>query len=166
MAANNTELPFVVCPDILHINTQQLHYACIPAKLSASCSLSFGNEAKDPKLWLFVLLGKPRQHAVAYLMCSLCVARRLVVLLGLLFWEPVKEEKSASSVVISMPKSNTKIKQRSPWLRHDKDFILMKIEETKFSSEYEQTKALLGRNLSLQIHWIRLQAWFNTIWLG
>lgn len=122
----------MVCPNILHINTQQLHDACIPAQLSASRSLSFGDEAKDPKLWLFVLLGKPRQHAGAYLMCSLRVARCLVMLLRLLFWEPVKKEKSASSAVISMPKSNTKIKPRSPCLRCDKHFILMSIEDKVF----------------------------------
>lgn len=103
-------MPFVVCPDILHINTQQLHDACIPARLSVSCRLSFGDEAKDPKLWLFILLGRLRQHAGPYLMCSLCVARCLVVLLRLLFWEPVKTKKSASSAVISKPKSRTKIK--------------------------------------------------------
>lgn len=78
-------MPFVVCPDILHINTEQLHDACIPAQFSASYSLSFGDEAKDPKLQLFVLLGKLWQHAGAYLMCSFCVARCLVVLLRLLF---------------------------------------------------------------------------------
>lgn len=79
-----------------------------------------------------------------YLMCSLHVATCLVVLLRLLFWEPVKMEMSASSAVISMPKSNTKIKKSLPEIwqafhidedRRDKVFLGVRVNNSPFGPQ-------------------------------